>query len=212
MHEITYSLEWPVDQALRLILKESVNFKPDAVMTINNTGLDYDGHIISTLSDLTLPVIIWYLDNCRFAGPVFKDGSPPFGIAFSYEKKWVSILKQFGFLHAFYLPLATDLSVSRIKYDEKFRFVRDKVTYVGGTFAEAIDRFHTPEHEQIYREWNPDFTSLKRATGTVDLDAVFEPFRDRFISSQLFHNFMAYVVYRETMKYRVGRLSAVTSG
>jgi len=198
-----------VEEALRTLLKKAAEVRPDAILTLNAMGLDNHGHAISVLSDLSLPVIIWYLDNHLFTGPYFKERSPDWAIAFTYERSLEGSLREAGFQHVFYLPLATDLSLTRTGSDAPFRFLQDKVTYVGATFSRAVNEFHTPEFEQTYRSWCPDFGAQKQKHGRIDLDALFAPHRDRFPSMEDFYRFMAYVIACETRRYRADRLSGL---
>ncbi len=199
----------PVEEALRTLLKKAAEVRPDAIMTLNAMGLDNHGHAISVLSELTIPVIIWYLDNHLFTGPYFKEKSPDWAIAFTYERSLEDSLREAGFQHVFYLPLATDPSLTRTGSDAPFRFLQDKVTYVGATFSTAVNEFHTPEFEQIYRSWRPDFGAQKQKSGRIDLNSQFTSHRNRFPSVEDFYRFMAYVIACETRRYRAGRLSGL---
>jgi len=197
------------EDTLRTILNQAVEFRPDAVLALNNMGLDRQGVIIGVLSELSLPVIIWYLDNYRFTGPHFADTAPDLAIAFSSDKALVPELTDAGFQHAFYLPLATDISYSTVRYDDRYRFLRDKVSYVGGTFTKMVRHFHTDRYEALYNEWRPDFSAQQEREGRVDLEVMFEPYRERFRHLGSYYNFIAYVVFRETRRYRVGRLTSL---
>jgi len=196
-------------EVLRLILEEAVKLRPDALLVLNNMGLDQQGTIIGVLARLPLPVILWYLDNYRFSGPFLTDEAPGQIVAFSSDKALLPTLNQAGFPHAFYLPLATDSSYSAVRHDDRFKFLREKVSYVGGTFSKMVNHFHTDEYEALYNEWQPDFTAAKKKNGQVDLDTVFAPYRERFLTLDAFYNYIAYVVFRETRRYRVGRLTTL---
>ena len=74
------------DQALRLILNKMVASKPDALIAINNMGLDMQGIILDVLGELSVPVIIWYLDNYRFSGPYLSKPAPESTVVFSSDK------------------------------------------------------------------------------------------------------------------------------
>ena len=116
-------------------------------------------------------------------------------------------LIQAGFQHVYYLPLAADLHFPDIPHDKRFQVLRDRITYVGGTFTRMVDHFHSESFEQLYKEWNPDFTAEKQANGRVVLADHFQTCRDRFPTSDEFRRFMAYVVFSETRRYRTGRLA-----
>ncbi|UCD38527.1 MAG: glycosyltransferase [Fidelibacterota bacterium] len=199
----------PVEEALRTLLEKAVEIRPDAVVSINAMGLDNQGRSVAILSDLSVPVVIWYLDNHLFNGPYFPDQPPELAIAFTYERALEHGLKKIGFQHVYYLPLATDLSLTRIKPDNRFANLVDKISFVGGTFTQAVNDYFQPEYEDIYLEWQPDFGIRKQAHGRIDLGELFAPYRDRFTTPIDFYRFMAYVVARETRRYRIGRLSCL---
>ena len=184
----------PAKEVLRKVLKEAVEFRPDALLVLNNMGLDHYGTIIGVLARLPLPVILWYLDNYRFCGPLFIDDIPETVVVFSSDKALLPVLEQAGFPHRFYLPLATDISLGSARNDKRFSFLHDKVSYVGGTFSKMVDHFHSKGFEAIYNEWQPDLTAAKQATGVVNLDEVFQSYRERLPSLQTFYNFIAYIV------------------
>ncbi len=211
VHTLAFAKGIPVDKALRTLLQKAVEVRPDAVFTLNALGMDDQGHVISVLSDLNLPVVIWYLDNHLFTGPHLQGRSPDWAIAFTYERALESILRDAGFQHVFYLPLATDLRVPDAGSTGRFDFLRDKVSYVGGLFTDAINDYFQPEFEKLYDAWQPDFSTRKQSQGRIDLRALFAPYRDQFSTPEELFHFMAYVIARETRRYRVDRMARLQS-
>ncbi|MFC1481107.1 glycosyltransferase [Candidatus Neomarinimicrobiota bacterium] len=212
-HEII-TLPFPeqnsVEETLRLILLKSMECKPDAIVTLNGMGFDKKGYTISMLSELALPVVIWYLDNHQFIGPYFEDTIPDWAIAFTYEKALLKSLQSAGFQHTFYLPLATDPDIGNSIPSTSYEYLRDRITYVGSTFSATVNKYHTPEFEKTYHAWNPDFSSLKQQQGRINLDAEFAQFRDTFTDIEDFRLFTAYVTASEIRRHRAGRLSCLT--
>jgi spore maturation protein CgeB len=205
--ELELPRQIPAEEVLRLILGKLVAFKPDALIALNNMGLDKQGTILDVLGELTIPVIIWYLDNYRFSGPYLTKPAPETTIIFSSDKALQSTLGDAGFSNAFYLPLATDITYSTVRYDDRYAYLRDKVTYVGGTFSKMINHFSADEFEALYLEWKPDFTAIMQREGRISVDELFAPYQKNFSIREAYYHFMAYVVFRETRNYRVGRLS-----
>lgn len=210
--ELELPRQIPSEEVLRLLLGKIVALKPDALIALNNMGLDKQGIILDVLGELTVPVIIWYLDNYRFSGPYLAKPAPETTIIFSSDKALRSTLEKAGFSNVFYLPLATDISYSTVRYDDRFTYLRDKVTYVGGTFSKMINHFYADEYEAIYTEWQPDFTAIMQRKERISLDELFAPYQERFPNLESYYHFMAYVVFRETREYRVGRLSNLANG
>ncbi|MFB0516300.1 MAG: glycosyltransferase [Candidatus Neomarinimicrobiota bacterium] len=197
----------PVEEALRTILTKAAEVRPDAILTLNALGLDNHGHTLSVLSELSLPVIIWYLDNHLFKGPYLQDRSAQWTIVFTYERALEPTLTEAGFQHVFYLPLASDPNLPGSGKDSRFKSLRNKITFIGGTFSSAIESHYEPEFEQAYQEWQPDFGAQKQRHGRIHLNALFAPHRNRFSSPEVFFRFMAYVIAKETFRYRAERLA-----
>jgi spore maturation protein CgeB len=205
--ELEIPRQLPAEEVLRLVLGKLVEFKPDALIALNNMGLDKQGIILGVLGEFTFPVIIWYLDNYRFTGPYLTKPAPETTIIFSSDKALRNTLEETGFSNAFYLPLATDITYSTIRYDDRYASLRDKVTYVGGTFSKMIKHFYVDVYEALYTEWQPDLTAIMQREGRISVDELFAPYQERFPNLESYYHFMAYVVFRETRDYRVGRLS-----
>lgn len=207
--ELQPTAEPSADAVLNQVLDRATSFHPDALLTLNNMGLDQRGAIMQALSDVGLPVIVWYVDNYRFTGPYFTGPGPELTIVFCSDRSHVPLLGEAGFAHAFYLPLAAGAGYGALPVDGSYDFLRDKVSYVGGTFTKMVDHFHDKSHERAYLDWKPDFPAQKEAHGRLDLDRTFAPYRQRFLDLESFYHFMAYVVFRETRRYRVGRLTSL---
>ena len=194
-------------EALRILLRAAIEIKPDGIISLNGMGLDNQGQIITVLSEMTVPVIIWYLDNHLFNGPWFTDQNPEWAVAFTYERTLEPSLREAGFQHVFYMPLAADPALSELKQtSSRFDFLSEKISFVGGTFSKAIQEYHHPDFEQIYLEWGPDFAGYKQNQGRVELNRLFTPLRDKFSTPETFYRFIAYVIARETFHYRRDRL------
>jgi spore maturation protein CgeB len=194
-------------EALRILLRTAMEFKPDGIISLNGMGLDNQGQIITVFSELTVPVIIWYLDNHLFNGPWLTEQNPEWAIAFTYEHALKTGLREAGFHHVFYLPLAADPALCQVECNgSQFEFLSEKISFVGGTFSKAVEEYFEPEFEQVYLGWNPDFASLKQHQGRIELDKIFAPFHDQFSTPQMFYRFIAYVIARETFLYRKDRL------
>ncbi|MEE9161837.1 MAG: DUF3880 domain-containing protein, partial [Candidatus Neomarinimicrobiota bacterium] len=125
-HEVV-ELQPPPDPSaeavLNHVLDRATSFRPDAVVTLNNMGLDQRGAIMRALSDVGLPVIVWYVDNYRFTGPYLTGPGPEMTIVFCSDRAQVPLLGNAGFAHAFYLPLAADPGYGAIPRDERYDFL-----------------------------------------------------------------------------------------
>lgn len=197
-------------EALRVLLRKAIEIRPDGIISLNGMGLDNQGHMVTVLSEMTVPVIIWYLDNHLFNGPYFKEHSPDWAIAFTYERALETSLAEAGFQHVFYLPLAADPALGKVKKASTgYGFLGDKISFVGGTFSEAIKEYYQPDFEKIYLEWQPDFTDYKQKRGRIEIAEIFAPYRERFHALETFYRFIAYVIAQETFHYRRDRLNCL---
>lgn len=196
------------------IVAEAQAFRPDALLVLNNMGLDHHGVLLTELDLLGLPVIIWYLDNYRTLGPILASPAPDRTLVFSCDQAMVPELKKAGFPHVHYLPLATDLTYSTIGGDERYNILGEKVTFVGNTFTNMVKHFHSDSRQEKYENWNPDFLASRKSDGGYSIEKQFAPFRDDFGSdgfenTKAFHEFIAYAIFRQTRRYRVALLTAL---
>ena len=198
-----------VKAVLHTILTKAIEVRPDAIMSLNSLGFDSKGRVINILSEMEIPVIIWYQDNHLFDGPYFQDSSPDWAIAFTYERTALPTLREVGFQHAYYLPLATDESICGDPTQRPDTSLQEKVTFVGTTFAKADKKYFHREFKQLLEKWDIDLAAIKRQEGRVKLEPIFAPFRDKFDSSEVFYHFMASVVVQQTRRHRLAVLKAL---
>lgn len=84
-----------------------VEFKPDFAVTINHLGLDREGVLTNLLADLNLPLASWFVDNPHLILYRYQGLSSPWVSLFTWDFDNIASLKEAGFKHVFYLPLAT---------------------------------------------------------------------------------------------------------
>lgn len=84
-----------------------VEFKPDFAVTINHLGLDREGVLTNLLADLSLPLASWFVDNPHLILYRYQGLSSPWVSLFTWDFDNIASLKEAGFKHVFYLPLAT---------------------------------------------------------------------------------------------------------
>lgn len=93
-----------VEQLLRAVLE----FKPDFVFTINHLGVDREGVLIDLLERLKLPLASWFVDNPHLILYLYNKLVSPYTAIFTWDADNLPSLKELGFEHVRYLPLATD--------------------------------------------------------------------------------------------------------
>ncbi len=90
------------------LLKEVLLFKPDALLTLNHSGVDREGVLMDLLDKLQLPLISWFLDNPHLVLSAYTGLTSPWLHIFTWDKDNIASLKSEGFENTYYLPLGTD--------------------------------------------------------------------------------------------------------
>lgn len=133
------------------LLKEVVEFQPDAVLTLNHLGVDREGLLTDLLARLELPLASWFVDNPHLVLHLYEGLASPWLTIFTWDKDNIPSLRAQGFTHVFHLPLGTD--------PERFRpgqgrvapaEWRADVSFVGNSMvykvAQRMRRGHFPRH------------------------------------------------------------------
>jgi spore maturation protein CgeB len=90
------------------LLTAVVEFKPDFVFTINHLGVDREGVLAGLLEKLRLPLASWFVDNPHLILYLYANLSTPWTALYTWDTDNVASLKERGFPHVEYLPLAAD--------------------------------------------------------------------------------------------------------
>lgn len=104
---LTEALENP-ELFIPALMDAAESFRPDFVLTINHAGVDPAGALLNELERVRIPLASWYVDNPLLALFLFENGQSEWSTVFSYDRETVAPLRQQGFPHVEYLPLATD--------------------------------------------------------------------------------------------------------
>jgi len=124
------SEEWVVYDYKRL-LKELIEFKPDAVLTLNHRGLnDPLGRLSRILALLKIPTLSWHLDSPFWNLDPIRLTDNPYQTIFCFDRAYLKPLKAgLDASSVVYLPNATDPDLFRPVSGDK----RDQqdVTFVG---------------------------------------------------------------------------------
>ena len=83
------------------------SFKPDLVLSFNGLGVDNEGFCAAELDKRGIPYASWFVDQPRQAnlGARYLPDDTYF---FCFDRSFVQPLKDWGFVHSHYLPLATN--------------------------------------------------------------------------------------------------------
>ena len=91
------------------LLSAVMEFKPDFVLTINHLGVDQEGVLIDLLERLELPLASWFVDNPDLILSLYSKLVSPMSTLFTWDTDNIGPLKELGFEHVSYLPLAADV-------------------------------------------------------------------------------------------------------
>ena len=122
-------------------------FKPDFILTSNYAGMDTAGMFAHFFNDAKIPYVSWFTDTPRMIlfnrEPFVSD----YAVAATWEKAYTPHLKDYGFSHVHYMPLATDPKI--FNGHPATQFARD-VAFVGSSMlvqlGEALEKHEGLEH------------------------------------------------------------------
>jgi spore maturation protein CgeB len=90
------------------LLKAVVDFRPDMVLTVNHFGLDREGKLAGLLDELGLPLASWFVDNPHLILFDYDHPGADNTAIFTFDAGNLGAMRDRGFRHVHYLPLATD--------------------------------------------------------------------------------------------------------
>lgn len=98
------------EEFVREFLQSVLTFQPDFVLTINHLGLDREGVLMQLLARLRLPLASWFVDNPHLILSLYQELVSPWATLFTWDSDNLDSLRDLGFEHVFFLPLAADCS------------------------------------------------------------------------------------------------------
>jgi spore maturation protein CgeB len=141
-------------------------FKPDLIFTVNHLGISISA--IEALREAHIPLCSWFVDNpfLRVRDELLKASLEIESIIFSWDRFYLGRLKQFGFRHVFFLPMATNPRVfnriERAKIDQDP--LRCEVSFAGSSMYSHYQRFFervSPEPSKRIRSALDDILNLQ---------------------------------------------------
>ncbi|MHC1713922.1 MAG: glycosyltransferase [Solidesulfovibrio sp.] len=83
-------------------------FRPDFVLTVNHLGVDREGVLLELLASMRLPLASWFVDSPELTLPLYRPAATPDTVIFTWDVDSIEPLREAGFPHVHYLPLAAD--------------------------------------------------------------------------------------------------------
>lgn len=196
---IPLAITGEVQKIVEKLLKTALEFKPDCIMSINHIGFDTDGHLTDLLAELSIPAVVWYVDDFRFIiGNNIKLVNKNTAI-FTFEKNHIHPLREMGFDHVFYLPTGTPYDCAGNYSDPGFAHLSHSVTFVGNTFAGTKKQWAKPEYEALLNKLE------RKIDFRIPHDSLFNTLaeqKSKFTDERDFFHYAGFVAAHATMEYR----------
>lgn len=97
------------EEFVHRLLKEIIDFQPDFILTVNHLGIDKEGILIELLEQMHLPLASWFVDNPHLILYLYNKVISPWTMIFTWDSDTLQSVRDLGFEHVSYLPLATDI-------------------------------------------------------------------------------------------------------
>lgn len=187
------------------LLKTIINFKPDFIFTINHLGFDENGVLTGLLDSFKIPYAVWYVDSPTYILKNFKENVSEFAHIFSWEKRYIEHIKNFGFHRVNYLPLASDPALFNPNTSTK----DIKLSFVGNSMVEPTKEWFTKiqNKEQIKSLIELAVKKQKENRGKL-MTEILEELGYR-VSHNNFFNLATALTWKATLEYRKEVLSEV---
>lgn len=126
---------------IEAILSAVIDFRPDFVLTVNHFGLDREGKLAALLNDLNLPLASWFVDNPHLILFDYAHPGSANTAIFTFDAGNLDHMRERGFEHVHYLPLATDPERFRPGLSgQTHQTWKSDVSFVGNSMTEPVAR------------------------------------------------------------------------
>ena len=125
-------------QFVEELLRRVLEFRPDFLLTVNHFGLDREGRLAELLERLNLPLASWFVDNPHLILSRYPGQARPGTALFTWDADNVASLRDLGFAHVHFLPLATDARRFRPGLPPGPESWRANVSFVGDSMSRAV--------------------------------------------------------------------------
>jgi len=119
------------------LLRAVVEFRPDFVFTVNHLGVDREGVLVDLLHRLELPLASWFVDNPHLILSVYERLCSPLTALFTWDADNLASLRELGFEHVRYMPLATDTHRFRPGAPGRGQW-KARVSFVGNSMVTKV--------------------------------------------------------------------------
>jgi spore maturation protein CgeB len=127
------------DAFVAMLREAVVSFRPDFVLTVNHLGVDREGVLLELLQAMRLPLASWFVDSPELTLPLYRPAATPDTVLFTWDTDSIEPLRDAGFPHVHYLPLAADETrfCPRPRLDAGHPW-RARVSFVGNSMLKKM--------------------------------------------------------------------------
>ena len=205
------------DAFVAMVRGAVASFHPDFLLTVNHLGVDREGVLLELLAAMRLPLASWFVDSPELTLPLYRPAATSDTVLFTWDVDSITPLREQGFPHVHYLPLATDETrFCPRAVPETAHPWRARVSFVGNSmrtktamrlaaaappprllqaFGELAAGFGVSPHRLVRQhmaEARPDLLPAYAALGTIERQLAFE----------------TAVIWEATRRYRAACLEA----
>ncbi|MEW6327177.1 MAG: glycosyltransferase [Thermodesulfobacteriota bacterium] len=106
--EVDKKSHYQLQYDLKNLTREILIFAPDFVLTLNFRGFDVDGRLLYIFHRLSIPVLVWFVDNPFALTDWDKYRFTDRFVKLIFDCYYADRLKENGIPHVYHLPLGTD--------------------------------------------------------------------------------------------------------
>lgn len=130
--------EMGIQDFVTTVLGAVTNFLPDIVLTVNHLGVDREGVLLQILEQMDIPLASWFVDNPFLILPVYPVRHAEKTVIFSWDADNLGPLREFGYPHVEYLPLAADVHRFKARKDGGKKQWAADVSFVGNSMVTKV--------------------------------------------------------------------------
>lgn len=203
------------------LLEAVIRFRPDFALTINHLGVDREGILQDLLAKLRLPLASWFVDNPHLILYKYKGVVSPWTTVITWDADNIASLRDMGFEHVHYLPLATDhMRFAPIAENEKQKYAargwQSRVSFVGNSMLYKVaGRLESASPPKRLRDAYPEIAAAFSQSGER---SVFNFIKERypelvadFTGMQNIERQLSYetlITWEATLRYRLDCVKA----
>ena len=201
------------DIFIKNLMNDIDKLKPDFIMSINHLGYDKEGKMMELFDEMEMPFVSWFVDSPNVILSTFDDKTSDFCNIFVWDDDYITQVKEKGYKHCDFLPLATDTNIFYPKKATQANHLSTEypVSFVGSSMVNAVHKtmkswLHRDDLLACFHKVVESFLSLK----TRHVELALNSFDLKFDSIDQKDDFIAAVLWKGTQIYRKSGLDKLS--